>query len=395
MLKYYFKLINFLRLFVALKIIWRQPRQSDVLIFDACGQEYLLKYLSPWQPEVLHVRREQINIFVFIASLFRRGKRSDAYVDCYIQRVKPRLIVTFIDNNKSFYNLSRRHPKLKTLFIQNGLRSYYADVFEPLDKLDLNERNEYHVDYMMTLGSVIGTEYTRYITGSNVPIGSFKSNSLTKQQPKQSDTLSFVSQWYEGGFYLGHTFYSHEDYSKQVDQLVIESLAQYAKNNNKRFFIIPRYGQSENLRCREELYFQDILGDEVEFLEPNGMLSSYQAIDMSEVVVSVDSTLGYESVARGNKTAIFSIRSNIIDIPGLTYGWPKKFIDEGLFWTNTPNKDSFIRILDYLFSTDDIQWSTDVCESGFSSLMAHDPNNIIFKSIIEKELGSIPFPAFV
>jgi len=393
MLNYFFKFKSFLHLLNAIEINWKPPKQSDVLIYDATSQECLMEYLSPWRPEVLHVRREQVNILVLISSIFRRGRMNIVYVDCYIKKVRPRLIITFIDNNKSFYKISRRHPEIKTLFVQNGFRSYYHDVFELLDKSTLNERNQLHVDYMMTLGSGFSKEYSRYISGSEVQMGSLKSNSLKKTKSKKIGIISFVSQWYEGGLYIDDVFYSHTDYSQQVDQLVISCLAKYAKSNNKRLLIIPRKSKSENLRTREELYFQGLLEDEVEYLEPSGNLTSYQATDISEVVVTIDSTLGYESLARGNKTAFFSIRSNILDIPGFSYGWPKKFPDEGLFWTNISNNNSFFRILDYLFSVNDTQWREDIFESGFSSVMTCDPGNVIFKSIIEKELGLPPISA--
>lgn len=387
--------IKSLRLRALATKIWYWPKQSKVMIFDACGQEYLLECLSPWHPEVLYVRGEQINMLVFLASLFRGGKRSQAYVDSYIQRVRPRLIVTFIDNNPNFFKISQRHPTIKTLFLQNGWRGYYADIFELLDKTNMDRGNGLHVDYMMTFGAVAGSKYAQYVSGTVVPMGSIKSNSLARQQPKQRDVIAFVSQWLEDGFYMNQIFYTHEAFFGQADRPVLLCLTQYAKDHNKRLLIIPRHRQHSDLRSREAAYFREILGCEPEFLEPKGKYPSYQAVDAAEVVVTIDSTLGYESVARGNKTAIFSIRSSLLEISSLKYGWPGDFADEGLFWTNYSKNEGFVRVLDYLFSTDNAQWQKDVEESCFASLMLHDPANMIFKSIIEKELGPAPLSAFV
>ena len=69
-------------------------------------------------------------------------------------------------------------------------------------------------------------------------------------------------------------------------------------------------------------------------------------------------------------------------------GWPADYPDEGPFWTNKPDSDIFIRILDYLFEVSDEQWKKDVTSTNFSSLMEYDSGNTIFKSILEKELGS-------
>jgi surface carbohydrate biosynthesis protein len=104
--------------------------------------------------------------------------------------------------------------------------------------------------------------------------------------------------------------------------------------------------------------------------------------------VPIDSTLGYESIARGSKTATFSIRGSSSITPRmLPYGWPDDFPDVGSFWTNNPDPDKFIRILDYLFEVNDTQWREDVRVSNFSSLMVYYPGNTILKSTLEKVLG--------
>ena len=131
-------------------------------------------------------------------------------------------------------------------------------------------------------------------------------------------------------------------------------------------------------------------GIEPEFSEEPGSYASYQAVDSAEIVVSADSTLGYESIARGKKTAIFSLRTTLLDMPDLAYGWPADYPSEGPFWTNKPDSDIFIRILDYLFEVSDEQWEKDVEATNFSSIMEYDPRNTIFQSILEKELGSPP-----
>jgi surface carbohydrate biosynthesis protein len=387
------KLLGFISYFLRAEKCWYWPRLSDVLIYDACNQDVLLEYLHPWRPEVLHVRGEQINVRVLITSLFRGGKKSNAYVDCFIERVHPRLIVTFIDNSLSFLKISQRHPEIKTLFIQNGLRGYYADIFETLDKMGAGQLSGLKVDYMLLLGSVIGAEYARYITGAVVPMGSIKNNLVHKTQLLQRDVIAFASQWNKDGFYMGNIFYTQEEFFGRADRPIVQCLAHYAKSKKKRLVIIPRNTKHGDLRAQEEAYFRELLGDdECIFIEPQGLYPSYQALDAAEVVVAVDSTLGYESIARGKKTAIFSIRSNLLGIQGLTYGWPSDFPVEGPFWTNYLDIDAFVRILDYLFEVDDVQWRKDVEATNFSSIMIYNPGNSILQSIFEKELGSMPVP---
>lgn len=351
-----------------------------------------MEYLQPWKPEVLHLRSEQINMLVLLASVFRSGNHLDAYVDCFIARVRPRLIATFIDNNTRFFAIRQRHPEVKTLVIQNGWRGYDRDMFQTFDRMDTVRRSALSVDYILSFGSVVGAEYARYITGAVVPIGSVRNNLTPKTQLLQQGAIAFISQWTQNIFAIGDADCSHEEYFGKADRPILRCLAQYAREKAKRLVIIPRHLQQDDLRAQEEAYFCELLGQDCEFLEPQGRYVSYQAVDAADVVVAVDTTLGYESIARGNKTAMFPVRSNLLGIPGWTYGWPGDFPDEGPFWTNCPDPDAYVRILDHLFEIDDAQWRQDLEATNFSSLMIYNPGNSILKSILEKELGSAPVP---
>jgi len=360
-----------------------------VLIYDAANSEILLEYLKPWNPEILHVRKEQINMLVLLKSFLRKGKRIDAYIDYFIQKVNPRLVITTIDNSTAFYRISPRHPDVKTLFIQNGLRGYYWDVFEYLDNLDSNTSDTFFVDHMLVFGSVIGKHYSRYVKGNIQPIGSIKNNFAQKEKSPQPGVIALISQWVPPfkSYRIKNNFLSHDPLCRYPDQVGIQFLVQYAKEKNKRLAVVPRLkGNFE----QEKEYLTKLMGCEPEFIFLPGFLPNYKAVDSAEVVVSLDSTLGYESICRGNKTAIFSFRGTLNDINGYDYGWPADCPDEGPFWTNKPDSDIFIRILDYLFEVSDEQWKKDVEATNFSSIMEYDPRNTIFQSILEKELGSPP-----
>lgn len=380
---------RFFGYFLRAQKCWRWPRRSAVLIYDAAGQDVLLEYLQPWKPEVLQVRGEQINMRVLLASLFKRGKKSDAYVDCFIERVRPRLIVTFVDNNPGFYLLARRHQDIKTLFVQNGVRGYYDDVFESLDRTRPSEdcRN---VNYMMTFGSRIGTEYARYIQGTVVPIGSLKNNLVPKSHIQKAGAIAFVSQYRNyKGLVMGGKWYSRQEFFEQADQLVLGFLVNYAKKHRKELFIVPCVGHhKDNALDMEKAYYNQLLGQTCVFSEWRWHGSGYDSTDTAEVVVSIDSTLGYESASRGNKTAIFSIRTQLLGVTGLNYGWPGTYPDEGPFWTNCPDPAVFERILDHLFAIQEEQWRVELEQQGFSDIIAYDPDNSILKSILRKELGS-------
>jgi len=192
------------------------------------------------------------------------------------------------------------------------------------------------------------------------------------------------------GLMMGGVFYSRQSFFEKADKLVLTFLVKYAKENGKTLFIIPsstRAKHSFNRLENEMHYYNDLLGNAVEFLEGAGVYAAYNAVDSTEVVVGIDSTLNYESTARGNKTAIFSIRGRLVGVNDRDFGYPESYPDEGPFWTNRPDSVVFERILDHLFAINDEQWEAELEETGFVNIMAYDPGNTILQSVLEKELG--------
>ena len=383
--------INKAVMFFRSKRIYVRPKKSDLLIYDACGEKYLLDILSSWKPITLHVNGESINMPILFSSLFSnlfaRRKMSSAYIDCYIRSVQPKIIITFIDNSTNFYLLSKRHSGIKTIFLQNGWRGYYGDCFELLHNMEPNVREKMQVDYMMTFGTHTGELFSKYLQGKILPCGSIKNNNMVKEIGTQKNLIVFISQWYKDSFVMDDRLYTHWEFFGQADQPILTWVNEYARANNKKLVIVPRVFADKDLRPLEQAYYENILGDDAEFLDLEAKYPAYQAIDMADVVITVDSTLGYESIARGNKTAFFSIRSSLLNIPGLTCGWPNGLPDEGLFWSNYLNTYNFTRIFDYLFSVSYEEWKEDINKAGFASLMQYDPGNKTLNAILEKELG--------
>jgi surface carbohydrate biosynthesis protein len=364
------------------------PRRSPVLIFDGMNLYLLAPALEPWSPEVLYLRGEVLNLYCLIRSLFRGGRRMDAYIDSYVDAVHPQLIVTLFDNDRRFYALSARHPAIKTLFIQNGWRSYYADVFEALDHLKLEERKSAQVDYMLVFGRHVGEEYARHIKGLIVPCGSYKNNRIHRSGMRQPEVLAFISQYNDGGIVVNDKSIPHDEFFRKPDQLVLGVLLEYARVNGKQLVIVPRYRRVQMPeRTKEVVYYQELLGTEVSFLEPDTDNPSYAAVDVAGVSVAIDTTLGYESLARGNRTAMFSVRGTLCGLKGLNFGWPFNAPDTGFFWTNRADPAGFTRILDRLYATTDEDWQAELTACRVSDLMCSDPDNSILQRILHGELG--------
>lgn len=377
----------FVRYLWGARRLWRTPRQSRILIYDASHEELLRSYLAEWAPEVLHVRGEQINVPVLFSSIFRKGRKFEAYIDNFIEAVRPSLVVTMIDNNPDFLALSKRHPAVETLFVQNGVRAYVGDIFETLDTTGQSYRRSLFVDHMLVFGSTVGAEYARFVDGRVVLMGSIKNNHVERVTSPRVGVIAFISQWRNYGPVLGGQQYSHDQFF-QPDEVILPFLEGYAREHEKQIMIVPVNSRGSELRNAEEKYFAALLGCTPQFVERPEPFGSYHAIDSAEVVVGVDSTLAYESAARGNKTAILSIRGTLLGLPSYNFGWPGQLAAEGPFWTNHPDTKVFRRILDGLFAADDATWRAALVAERFSDLMRFDPSNTILRTVIRERLNA-------
>jgi surface carbohydrate biosynthesis protein len=380
-------------LFLAKKT-WCWPKRADVLLadfglnvaYDQGVEDLLLNYTT----ERLHSPEINLNIPVLLSCLLRRGGLREKYNEYYVKRVRPKLVLTYIDNNLAFYKFSVKNPEIKTMFIQNGVRGYCGDIFEVLNRKSTREYLK--VDYMMTFGGLAGAEYAKYIAGKVVPIGSFRNNLVPVRRKKVKGTIVFVSQYRNSkGIDMCGVFYSFEQFWERADRIIVPFLFKYARARGKTLSIVPCSAQYEDpvLLGKEKKYFNRIAGCECTFSEWQWHGSGYDAVDVAEVTVAIDSTLGLEAIARGGRAAIFSIRSTILSLmnpPFLSFGWPGIYSDDGPYWTNRPDLTAFERILDYLFSASNEQWLDDLKRERFDDLLQYDPGNSILRRILRSEL---------
>jgi surface carbohydrate biosynthesis protein len=374
--------------FIKSRKVWTLPKKSDVLIYDFAGYKIISFYINTLKSEILYTRNESINLHILFRSFFRRGEWIREYIYCYIEYVNPKIILTHIDNNRKFYLISSRYKSIKTIFLQNGVRGFYLDVFEILE-IEKNKSLDYQVDYMFTFGNIISLEYKKYITGEFCNIGSVKNNYVKKSIfEKKRGSLLFISQYRDDkNLLINGKSMSRERYFESSDNFVLLFLIKYASDNNKDLKVITYNKKDSVSNLKSEMdYYNNLTKSPMSFLIRDEDESSYHACDEADVIVSIDSTLAYESAARGNKTAFFSIRGYFTKLVGMTFGWPSVKPISGKFWSSIPDEILFREILDYLFQIDEIEWDNVLKSNNFNDLMFYDPGNNIFIKKIDSLL---------
>mgnify|MGYP006194361911 FL=1 len=104
--------------------IFTKPKQSKILIYDNESSEELNFFLKNKSFEIFHIRYEQINIYVLLSCIFKNGF-SDIKKNYKLNKfnfVKPKLVITLIDENPGFFKLKNIFKKAKYVSIQIGFK---------------------------------------------------------------------------------------------------------------------------------------------------------------------------------------------------------------------------------------------------------------------------------
>lgn len=352
------------------------PTQKKILIFDTVNSHLLKIYLKKKDLTELDTRRKRINIIIFCISLFRKfsNRLSYNYYINYIKFVKPKIIITYIDNNEFFFQLKKFFPSVIFLCIQNGTGITW-------EKKNIIKKN-WLCDYFFCFSNAYKKIYEKRISGKVIVIGSFKNNIFIPQNKnnKRKNIITFISQYRKN---------NKNNYSREKmylsEKKIINLLIPFCVKNKLKLYIAGAYikrNQEEIDFFNKSVNIKNLLHSSVMKYSPRtNDFSSYRLIDKSQLVIYVDSALGLESFARNNKTISLSLRSAILKKSKLKFGWPLKLKDRGNYWINYFNEQQINIILKHNFKTKIQKWSKINREVKF--LIKKDYGNKIFKKIIK------------
>jgi len=370
------------------KLVFKKPKPCKILIYDGTESFFLKKIIQNKLCGILWTRGELINLPCLIKAMkspfkfFRHPLRT--YVDSFIAFCRPKIILTFIDNNKEFYFLKERWEKILIAFIQNGHRELSKSF-----KIQIGSNAK--VDVMFVMGPAIGKAYKKIVFGKAINLGSLKNNFyISQNKAKFPNSVMFISQFREkpknqnyfikdsGKHILYEKFYFPE-------KKLIPFLHDYLRETRQKFLIC---GCTQEAQNEEEKFFREQLGcQQFEFLPQTSLLSSYKWIERADRIIFIDSTLGYEALARGKRAAAITCRGRNWGNSTRTFGWPNKFPKTGPFWSNQLCLHKVRNIIENLNRYSDREWQKIVSEI-IPKIMVWNPNNIFLRKWIRDSLAN-------
>ena len=371
-------------------------KRKRVALVDASGISILNKYVPDDELSVIDI--EHLNFFAALRMLAAGKKSLFDYTVAYIKTFKPQFVFTFIDNNIDFYKFSAIFPKVKFIAIQNGLRSNYSNqmnngFFDLLESESAN--NKLSAYAICVLGLNEGDKYSKYVQSKQIITGSLKNNLIDNQiEPKEHFDIVYVSQHApfeipnsEMKFFFGSkSITSSEFYA--VEEYIVRFLVTRCNRTGQSFAVLGK--RSDSSPFEREFFDSAAAPHNVRFIPRTSDASTYEFCNSASLIVTTDSTIGFEFLARGKKVAFLSARIDAIDhvlsqeVHDTDFGFPLELGTTGPFWTNAANESEFERVIGSVQSMSDAQWATAISPYN-DVLMAYQPGNSAFIQMLRSE----------
>jgi surface carbohydrate biosynthesis protein len=368
-----------LKLILLGKFTLAEPSNKKILIWDNNLTSCILRYVKKKDTTILYLR-DYINLNILLKNFFKLKFTTLDYFNSYIEKVDPKVLVTFTDNAEIFYQLKKSNRRIK-IFIQSSWRSADHGIFKKYQK-KIKIKN-FHVDHMLVFNQYIGQKYSSFIKGSYKSIGSFRSNLVPIKKRSAKYDIVYISTYRENPY----TKKVNKKYNvNSIQGQLVKYLLNYSKKNKRKFYI---YGKSSPIK--ERAFYEKFLGNkgwtyiakENVISEQNWILQTYTFIDQCKLVVSVDSTLAYEAIQRNIKTIFFDIKSSNNDLKSRKFGWPLKLKREGIFWTSKLSQKSCDQKLHKILNMKDNNWKL-ISKIYAKKLIPRDENNSTFVELLKE-----------
>jgi len=361
---------SYLNFFFLSKKIFFKPKEKKILIFDGDDAEIISRYFKKDEVETLHIRMayksgQNLNLYVLLKTFLRFKFSMKSYYEEYIKFVNPKIMITLSDNWPIIYGLKNNRDKTKKIVIQRAFRTCLpTDMLSNLKYLKQN-KTKFNCDYLLMFNKEIGKIYNSFVDAKVIPIGSFRSNSVLKNpklKRKKIDIL-FIS-----------TFRPNLKI-KNEDFIFFKNLKRYCIKNGIKIHVLG----STNTDL-EKKFFRNTFKESMQlFVSKTKNRPTYKIVDLANIILSIDSTLGYEAAARGNNVGFFCIRSKKFPLSTFKFGWPVKKNYKGSFWTDKNSYSEISRIINFYKNKN----ANNIMKKKIKDVISFDQNNKSFKSLIK------------
>jgi len=388
-----------------MKLIWRRPPRTKIVVFDRYATQGIVPILDAGTFSVFENRRNELHVAALLHMVSRLQFSWRDYCVSYLRLSRTLIVVTGIDSNATFYSLKHALPNVRFIAVQNGIRgngspSRDNDLWT---MIAVSPHQPPTVDVVATFGRAHSRQYAEHIRCRTIEIGSSRSNlipvetSPRRQARKRVGFISnFSGQPHAGIFpsgtaspiamYLGDREISARDYFA-ADARVVALIADVCNSLEWELRILGR--RTPDFPHERQFFAQACGGFPHDFIPKTSEESSYQQLDACDLIVAIDSTLGYEMIARGSRVLFVAARALLLggdDSNQFSFGFPADLPDEGPFWTRTLGTSHLADLLQSLDNMSDERWRS-LTQFVRSDLMVFNSKNSALRALIDELLS--------
>jgi surface carbohydrate biosynthesis protein len=328
-------LIFIIKVFFKIKIIFKDPKNYDLVIFDDESINELEAILKNRKYFILQNRVNKIDkIYIslnIISNFIKNYKKkiSTAYFLSLLDIIRPKVVFTFIDNSLEFSELAKlRHYKIKFIALQNGAR-YEHKEYQYLYKKKIvryNYSENLFIPYLLCYGKYEIYDFKKYNIKVNdfSVVGSLRVSNFFLYKKK-------IKKYYND-ICLISDIYSWDDifnvFNPGLEKGII-NLTKFAINfsikHNLKLTIALRSFRNDTVNLNREINFYKKYLTKVEYnflsksffyRKEKKIFATYELMKGSEVVIGSISTMLRENLILGGKTLVCNLTpTKIFDFP--------------------------------------------------------------------------------
>ena len=365
-----------------MRIDLRRPTSCDIALLDYSESSELTEYTNEYSSGVVVLAANRWNLWALFGAILKGRRDQFGYVCEYLRLMKPRVCVTLFDTTPYIYRLKNYLPGVKTIAIQNGWRAYETER-------DLAQQEDHlTIDHMLCFGEAGLSVYQTKISGNFHLIGGFRSNKVPVQKNSNSNVVALISTLRPkvnlaepASSYSSLPPVSYAEIFRRRLELATY-VAEFCRQASMKLMVI---GKDFDSSREQELYAKTLENASVdwEFRPRNSLLDSYFSLDHARIAVSTSSSLGYEALGRGIRSAFFMLDPEVTGNWGDKFGWPLIEEDDGPIWANYLDRERTIGTLWDLHNMSDEEW-LELRGEFVPRLITQDPGNETLKTVLAK-----------
>lgn len=260
---------KFRRIFRVLRstrISFRAIKHTPIVQIHQDGLDILSRFVEPSLISV--VDSSELNFWLLVKCVLSGKFKMKNYFAQATKSLQPRLVITFIDNDPTFYLLKSFNSLPVYIAVQNGLRHNYAYAYRNgfVDHLEhAGGKNRLSADLICTFGTGSSIFFEQSIQTKTLVTGNLRNNSMELDGPTKVEyDIVFMSQHAPFDLanrneivYLNEASLSlHEFY--EIEASVANFLAQYCHQRSLRFAVSGKRGPEETF---EQKFFSEAIGE--------------------------------------------------------------------------------------------------------------------------------------